>query len=174
MHLLPIRSLLTVYSCYSCAQVALTASADKTVCIWDANAGNKQHTIKVHTGEVRLLVRRARSCCCHDHAVMECSLVNCDSIPEWLTEGTCSIIIVAWSQVTHSHHTHDTQRVDVAHVQMTGISMHPTGDYFVATSQDKHWSFNAIETGQTLTMQTDAGLQSVRCASTHSVARFSF
>lgn len=34
------------------SDVAITASLDKTVCIWDASAGEKKHTIKTHSAEV--------------------------------------------------------------------------------------------------------------------------
>lgn len=75
-------------------EVAMTASADKMVCVWDANSGKKHHTISVHGDEV------------------------------------------------------------------TGVSLHPCGDYFVAASKDKSWSFSTIETGQTLATNLDQTLQS--------------
>ena len=39
------------------ADVAVTGSADKTVCIWEASTGKKQHTLKVRTA-------RFVFCCC--------------------------------------------------------------------------------------------------------------
>eukprot|EP00040_Diaphanoeca_grandis_P016029 m.82489 g.82489 ORF g.82489 m.82489 type:complete len:500 (+) comp25520_c2_seq1:203-1702(+) len=34
------------------ADVAVTASLDKTICIWDASSGDKKHTVKTHTADV--------------------------------------------------------------------------------------------------------------------------
>ena len=33
---------------------------------------------------------------------------------------------------------------------VTGVSLQPTGEYFISTSDDRHYAFSSIETGQTL------------------------
>lgn len=34
---------------------------------------------------------------------------------------------------------------------VTGVSLHPTGDYVLSTSADQHWAFSDIRTGKLLT-----------------------
>lgn len=34
---------------------------------------------------------------------------------------------------------------------VTGLSLHPTGDYILSTSTDQHWAFSDIHTGRVLT-----------------------
>lgn len=34
---------------------------------------------------------------------------------------------------------------------VTGLSLHPTGDYVLSTSTDQHWAFSDIRTGTLLT-----------------------
>lgn len=39
-----------------------------------------------------------------------------------------------------------------AHDQpVTGLSLHPTGDYVLSTSTDQHWAFSDIRAGKVLT-----------------------
>lgn len=38
---------------------------------------------------------------------------------------------------------------------MTGLSLHPTGDYVLSTSSDKHWAFSDIRTGRVLSKVLD-------------------
>ena len=38
---------------------------------------------------------------------------------------------------------------------VTGISLHPTGDYYVAATEGKSWSFVDIESTKTLTSLAD-------------------
>lgn len=39
---------------------------------------------------------------------------------------------------------------------VTGLSLHPTGDYVLSTSTDQHWAFSDIRTGQLLTKVSDS------------------
>lgn len=43
---------------------------------------------------------------------------------------------------------------------ITGLSLHPTGDYLLSTSSDKHWCFSDINTGVVLSKieDTEGGL----------------
>lgn len=34
---------------------------------------------------------------------------------------------------------------------VTGLSLHPTGDYLLSSSLDQHWAFSDIRTGRLLT-----------------------
>ena len=34
---------------------------------------------------------------------------------------------------------------------VTGLSLHPTGDYVLSTSTDQHWAFSDIRSGRLLT-----------------------
>jgi len=34
---------------------------------------------------------------------------------------------------------------------VTGVSLHPTGDYVLSTSADQYWAFSDIRTGKLLT-----------------------
>lgn len=34
---------------------------------------------------------------------------------------------------------------------VTGLSLHPTGDYILSTSEDQHWAFSDIRNGRLLT-----------------------
>lgn len=79
---------------HSNCTTAITASFDKTICIWNAQEGTKLNTLKTHSAEV------------------------------------------------------------------TGLSMHPTGDYFISSSDDRHWGFADIESGTTLAYCTDAAVKS--------------
>ena len=38
---------------------------------------------------------------------------------------------------------------------VTGLSLHPTGDFMLTTSSDQHWSFSDINTGQLVSRVTD-------------------
>lgn len=38
---------------------------------------------------------------------------------------------------------------------VTGLSLHPTGDYLLSTSSDKHWAFSDIKTGRLVTKVMD-------------------
>ena len=38
---------------------------------------------------------------------------------------------------------------------MTGVSLHPTGDYYVSATEGKSWSFVDIETSKTLSSLAD-------------------
>lgn len=38
---------------------------------------------------------------------------------------------------------------------VTGLSLHPTGDYILSTSEDQHWAFSDIRAGRLLTKVAD-------------------
>jgi pre-mRNA-processing factor 19 len=40
---------------------------------------------------------------------------------------------------------------------VTGLSLHPTGDYVLSTSIDQHWAFSDIRVGQLLTKASHFG-----------------
>lgn len=48
--------------------------------------------------------------------------------------------------------TSQTTQIIRAHDQaVTGLSLHPTGDYVLSTSVDQHWAFSDIRTGRLIT-----------------------
>ena len=50
---------------------------------------------------------------------------------------------------------------------VTGLSLHPTGDYVLSTSQDKYWSFSDIRTGRLLTKIQDTADRGLTAAQFH-------
>lgn len=51
---------------------------------------------------------------------------------------------------------------------ITGLTLHPTNDYFVSASLDKTWAFNDINTGMCLTQSSTEGIEiGYSCASFH-------
>lgn len=50
---------------------------------------------------------------------------------------------------------------------VTGLSLHPTGDYVLSTSTDQHWAFSDIRTGALLTKVSDFSGVSLTTAQFH-------
>lgn len=50
---------------------------------------------------------------------------------------------------------------------VTGLSLHPTGDYVLSTSSDKHWAFSDIRTGRLLTKEIDTAEVGLTTAQFH-------
>lgn len=50
---------------------------------------------------------------------------------------------------------------------VTGLSLHPTGDYVLSTSSDKYWAFSDIRTGRLLTKNTDSADVGLTAAQFH-------
>lgn len=50
---------------------------------------------------------------------------------------------------------------------VTGLSLHPTGDYVLSTSTDQHWAFSDIRTGALLTKVSDSSGVSLTTAQFH-------
>jgi pre-mRNA-processing factor 19 len=44
-----------------------------------------------------------------------------------------------------------TQMLRAHEGPVTGLSLHPTGDYVLSTSTDQHWAFSDIRSGRLLT-----------------------
>jgi pre-mRNA-processing factor 19 len=44
-----------------------------------------------------------------------------------------------------------TQMLRAHEGSVTGLSLHPTGDYVLSTSTDQHWAFSDIRSGRLLT-----------------------
>lgn len=44
-----------------------------------------------------------------------------------------------------------TQMLRAHEGAVTGLSLHPTGDYVLSTSTDQHWAFSDIRSGRLLT-----------------------
>ncbi|KAL3281225.1 hypothetical protein HHI36_004439 [Cryptolaemus montrouzieri] len=62
-------------------------------------------------------------------------------------DSTIRIWNVPTSQTTFLLKAHDGA--------VTGLSLHPTGDYVLSTSEDQHWAFSDIRSGRLLTKVTD-------------------
>ena len=58
-------------------------------------------------------------------------------------DATIRVWNVATSQTTLLLIAHDAP--------VTGLSLHPTGDYLLSSSLDQHWAFSDIRTGRLLT-----------------------
>ena len=51
---------------------------------------------------------------------------------------------------------------------MTGISLHPTGDYLLSSSLDENWAFSDLRTGQVISKGSDTGGSSgLTCSQFH-------
>jgi pre-mRNA-processing factor 19 len=50
---------------------------------------------------------------------------------------------------------------------VTGLSLHPTGDYVLSTSSDKYWAFSDIRTGRLLTKVPDTNEVGLTTAQFH-------
>lgn len=58
-------------------------------------------------------------------------------------DSTIRVWNVGTSQTTLLLKAHDAP--------VTGLSLHPTGDYLLSSSLDQHWAFSDIRTGRLLT-----------------------
>jgi len=63
-------------------------------------------------------------------------------------DSTIRIWSVAQQQQTQFLKIHDSS--------VTGISLHPLGDYILSSSTDEHWAFSNIRTGQSLVKVSSA------------------
>lgn len=61
-------------------------------------------------------------------------------------DTTIRIWDVGTAQTIQIIHAHDEP--------VTGLSLHPTGDYVLSTSLDQYWAFSDIRTGKLLTKVT--------------------
>lgn len=62
-------------------------------------------------------------------------------------DSTIRVWNVPTSQTTLLLRSHDSA--------VTGLSLHPTGDYVLSTSDDQHWAFSDIRSGRLLTKVAD-------------------
>lgn len=66
-------------------------------------------------------------------------------------DTTIRIWDVGTSQTIQLLHAHEEP--------VTGLSLHPTGDYVLSTSTDQHWAFSDIRSGKLLTKVWDLFLK---------------
>lgn len=69
------------------------------------------------------------------------------------------MVIVCRSQTSVILRSHDGP--------VTGLSLHPTGDYLLSTSTDQHWAFSDIRTGALLSKVSDSSGVSLTTAQFH-------
>ncbi|XP_075250536.1 pre-mRNA-processing factor 19-like [Convolutriloba macropyga] len=50
---------------------------------------------------------------------------------------------------------------------VTGLSLHATGDYILSCSEDKHWAFSDINSGQVISKVSESGDHTLTCAQFH-------
>lgn len=74
-------------------------------------------------------------------------------------DSTIRIWNVPTSQTTLLLRSHDSA--------VTGLSLHPTGDYIVSTSEDQHWAFSDIRAGRLLTKVADQSNVTLTTAQFH-------
>jgi len=119
--------------------IILTGGNDKHVALFDSNAEKVLHTYKGHT-------KKVSSVLLHPSADVALS-------------GSADGTVRVWSTTSDAEKSSKTFEAGV-----TGISLHPTGDYYVAATEGQSWSFVDIESTATLSSLADpaAGLSSVQ------------
>lgn len=127
----------------------LTGGNDKNATVFNKDTEQVVAILKGHTKKVTKviyhpdedLVLTGRQVICIFFIVFQfvCGVASPDS--------TIRIWNVPTSQTTLLLRAHDGP--------VTGLSLHPTGDYVLSTSEDQHWAFSDIRTGRLLTKVSD-------------------
>lgn len=113
----------------------LTTGTDKTCVIYDRAKKKSTATLKGHTKDVNVAVWGGS-----------------EESPMILT-GSADHSIKSYVPGSRSWKVGYTQKEHKAEV--TGLSLHPSNDYFLSCSSDGHWGFNDIQKGNSISSRTE-------------------
>uniref|UniRef100_H2YDL0 Pre-mRNA-processing factor 19 n=1 Tax=Ciona savignyi TaxID=51511 RepID=H2YDL0_CIOSA len=124
--------------------MVVTGGADKTAVVFDKESEQVITTLKGHAKKVTNVLY-------HPSEDIVFTASPDSTIRIWSAQdGNCSTIIR-----THKE-------------AVTGISLHALGDYLLSCSEDQHWAFSDVRTGQTLCRVTDDAIgNALTCAQFH-------
>uniref|UniRef100_H2YDK9 Pre-mRNA-processing factor 19 n=1 Tax=Ciona savignyi TaxID=51511 RepID=H2YDK9_CIOSA len=144
LHSASVPGILCLDLCASDTYKVVTGGADKTAVVFDKESEQVITTLKGHAKKVTNVLY-------HPSEDIVFTASPDSTIRIWSAQdGNCSTIIR-----THKE-------------AVTGISLHALGDYLLSCSEDQHWAFSDVRTGQTLCRVTDDAIgNALTCAQFH-------
>ncbi|RUS25704.1 WD40-repeat-containing domain protein, partial [Jimgerdemannia flammicorona] len=122
--------------------LVLTGGNDKHVLIYNRDEDKTVATLKGHTKKVNAVAWRGRTDGDHDVA---------------LSAGADKTVRI-WAPSEKGHSLAHSIQCHTGEV--TGVTVHPSLDYFASASHDSTWAFHDIETGKTYVQKSDPESQS--------------
>ena len=121
----------------------LTGGVDKLAIVFNRSSEQIVSTLKGHAKKVTHAVYHTT------RDVAFTASADC-TVATWnVPEASCSNVIKAHA------------------LPVTGLSLHATGDYILSCSEDKHWAFSDINSGQVVSKISESGDHTLTCAQFH-------
>jgi len=117
----------------------VTGGADNMVVVYDRDTEKVVSSLKGHSGLITRVIY-------HPDEEVVCSSSFDNTVRVWPLGGSASTTIK-----THK-------------AEVTGISLHATGDYILSVSRDKSWAFSELTNGTTLTKAAEGDRQTELCS----------
>ncbi|KAG8954125.1 hypothetical protein FRC03_011549 [Tulasnella sp. 419] len=111
----------------------LTGGNDKIVQLYDKAEGKVLASLKGHTKKVNFVALREK-----------------DGQSNLIISGSADKTVRVWSHDAASGEYAPSTTLKTHKGEITGLAVQPTGDYLLAGSADKSWSFHSLATYQTL------------------------